>query len=95
MGLGFSLRLRCGWDWNGDRNGSRGGRIRVHFRNGIRIQTKIGIRTGLGKGRGQGMDAAGNETGMPLLSTGVALRMVTGLVATFTVALEVVAAVAG
>lgn len=40
------------------------------------------------------MDAAGNETGMPLLSTGVALRVVTGLVATFTVALEVVAAVA-
>lgn len=58
---------------------------------GIRIQTKIGIGTGLG----QGMDAAGNGTGMPLRSAGVALRVVMGLVATLTVALEVVAAVAG
>lgn len=50
------------------------------------------VRAGQGTGT---RDAAGNGAEMRLRSAGVALRVVMGLVATFTVALEVVAAVAG
>lgn len=78
-------------------NGSREGRTGIHFGNGMGVGSdKDWDRDGVRAGQGTGTrDAAGNGTGMRLRSAGVALRVVRELVATFTAALEVVAAVAG
>lgn len=78
-------------------NGNRESRTGIHFGNGLGFGSdKDWDREGVRAGQGTGTrDAAGNGTGMRLRSAGVALRVVMGLVATFTVALEVVAAAAG